>query len=115
MIEIRQRNQDGVEIVELEGEAGSAEAWEVQAVVSRVIEARPKAIVFDMTRLSFISSLALAELIRLANELARFNTRVSLAGMQPKIREVLHVLRIDQYYEIHNSVDEAVASASRHA
>lgn len=113
MLDIRQRQQDGALIVELDGEAGSAEAWEVAEVVSRLIESRPPHIIFDLSKLSFISSLALAELIRLSNDLARFNTRVALAGLQPRIREVLHVLRMEQYYEIYSTLSEALSAAQK--
>ena len=108
MLEIRQHSREAVEVIELDGEAGSAEAWEVGAVVSKLIESRPSRIVFDLSRLMFISSLALGELIRLANDVARFNCRVALAGMSPKIHELLRVLRIDQYYEIHDSLEAAL-------
>ncbi len=110
MLSIRQREQDGVHIVELDGEAGSAEAWEVGAVVGRLIESHPSKLLFDLTSLSFISSLALGELIRLANDLSRYECRVGLAGMQPKIQEVLHLIRFDQYYEMYDTPDAALAA-----
>lgn len=110
MLEIQQADRDGVQLIKLDGEAGSAEAWEVAAVVSRLLESRPNRIVFDLAGLSFISSLALGELIRLANELARFQCRVALAGMSPKIHEVLRVLRIEQYYELYESPAAALAA-----
>ena len=110
MLSIRQREQDGVHIVELDGEAGSAEAWEVGAVIGRLIESHPSKLLFDLTSLSFISSLALGELIRLANDLSRYECRVGLAGMQPKIQEVLHLIRFDQYYEMYDTPDAALAA-----
>jgi anti-anti-sigma factor len=108
MLEIRQRDEGGTQVIELDGEAGSAEAWEVGAVVSKLIESRPSRILLDFSRLTFISSLALGELMRLANDMARFNCRVAVAGMLPKIHEVLQVLRIEQYYEIYDNRDAAL-------
>lgn len=110
MLSIQQRQQDGVHIVELDGEAGSAEAWEVGAVVGRLIESHPAKLLFDLTRLTFISSLALGELVRLANDLARYECRVGMAGMQPRILEVLHLLRFEQYYEMYDTMDAALAT-----
>jgi anti-anti-sigma factor len=110
MLSIEQHDQEGVQVVELVGEAGSAEAWEVGAVVSRLIEKHPDKLLFDLSRLSFISSLAFGELVRLANDIARYHSRVALAAMQPKIREVLHLLRIEQYYETYPTVEAAMAA-----
>jgi anti-anti-sigma factor len=110
MLSIQQHENDGVHIVKLDGEAGSAEAWEVGAIVGRLIESHPAKLLFDLTGLTFISSLALGELVRLANDLSRYECRVGMAGMQPKIQEVLRLLRFDQYYEMYETIDDAVAA-----
>ena len=110
MLRIEQRGQDGVQIVELHGEAGAAEAWEVGAVVKRLIETHPGKLILDMSELSFISSMALGELIHLANEVAQYHGRIALAAMQPRVQQVLRLLRFERHYELYDSVEAAVAA-----
>ena|SRR5688572_17807695 len=110
MLKIGQREQDGVQIVELHGEAGAAEAWEVAAVVKQLIETHPGKLVLDLSELSFISSMALGELIHLANEVAQYHGRIALAAMQRRVTGVLRLLHFEKRYELYDTVDAAVAA-----
>lgn len=110
MLRVEQREQAGVHVVELHGEAGTAEAWELAEVVAKLVEQRPAKLVFDLTGLTFISSLALGELINLSNKVALFNMRVALAGMPPKIQDVLRLIKFEQFYEMYPSLDVATTA-----
>ncbi len=112
MTQITQHEQDGVQIVSISGEAGSAEAFEVGAVVGRLIDQQPEIIVFDLSNLTYISSVALGELIRLANETSDPRRRVALAGMSPKLMEMLRLLRFEQYYELYATLDLALKAVA---
>ena len=72
MLQIQQLDRDGVKLVVLRGEAGVAEAPDMSALMIDLAASRPKKLVFELTGLPFISSMAMGEMAALAAALRRF-------------------------------------------
>jgi anti-anti-sigma factor len=101
---------DGGVLVRVEGEARTFGLEQFQFVLARVIARRARLAVLDLALLTFLSSLAMGQLVRLRRDLDRWNGRVKIAGCPPLIREALEVARLADFFEFHGTVEEAFAA-----
>jgi len=65
--------------------------------------------IVDLARVSFMPSMSLAALVRLYTEFQGRRQRLILAGLQPQVRDVFVMTRLDRLFEL----QEDVAAATR--
>lgn len=63
--------------------------------------------ILDMSRVEFMPSMSLAALIRLRAELHDRHRRLLLATLQPQIREVFTMTRLDRLFELQDDLAAA--------
>jgi len=97
-------------LVRLEGEAGTLGLQRLQLVFARIIARRTRLAVLDLSHLTFLSSLAIGELMRLRRDLGRWNGLVRIASCPPLIRAVFELARLTDFFAFHASVEEALAA-----
>lgn len=82
----------------------------VQNAVRAAAEANPgRPCVLDLERVTFMPSMSLAALIRLFTEFRGRQQRLIMAAVQPPVRELFVLTRLDRVFEMH----EDVAAATR--
>jgi anti-sigma B factor antagonist len=67
-------------------------------------------LVLNLSRLKFVSSLFLANLMTLYRRMSASQGKLKLCGLRPEAREVLHVTRLDTLFGIHDDESGAVSS-----
>ena len=65
-------------------------------------------VILDLTHVSFMPSLSLAGLIRLATDFRARPQRLILAGLQPHVRDVFVVTRLDRLFDLQEDVEAAL-------
>jgi anti-anti-sigma factor len=101
---------DGGVLVRLEGEAGILGLEKLQFAFARVIARRSRLAVLDLSQLTYVTSLAIGQLVRLQRDLGRWNGRVKIASCPAVIREVLEVVKVADFFGFHASVEEAISA-----
>ena len=71
-------------------------------------QARPLPMVLDLSRVTFLPSLSIGALISFMTELKKFEQRFILVDIQPPIREVLALTKLEKVFEIYDDVDTAL-------
>lgn len=71
---------------------------------------RPKVLIFDLSGLTFISSLAMGSLINVAHGISKHGGRVAIAGAQPLVAEALRRIRLEAMMPMYGTVEEATAA-----
>ena len=66
-------------------------------------------VVLNMSKVEFLPSLSIGALVSVLTELKKTGQRLFLVDIQPSVREVLAITRLDKVFEIHDSVDEVLA------
>ena len=84
---------------------------EVRAALREIIDAKPKRLVIDLSRVPYVDSSGLAVLIGAKQELEAEGGTFVLAGAQQAVRTILESARLDQYFKL--APDVAAASAAR--
>jgi anti-anti-sigma factor len=80
-------------------------------------EARRRPVVLDMSHVRYLPSLAIGALTSLRNELMRSGRTMTMIHVQPPVRQVLAVTRMDRVFELSDTLETALtklhASAGR--
>jgi len=99
-------------VVSLAGEARSDNLQPLELALARLLARRVPLVVLDCSALTLLSSLAMGLLIGLRRDLGRWQGRVKLAGVSPLIEEALRVTRIIELFEVHATVEQALAAVA---
>ena len=102
---------DNMEVVALAGELDLAAAPAVRACVDAASGAR--AVVIDITGATFVDSSMLKELLSANSELARYDTRLVIAGTPPAVRRLLDLTRTAGLFSLAEDRDGALAQLGR--
>jgi len=108
---IAHETRNGVDIVRFTADRtiDEAAATEFMDEIRNILEGRRGVrLVVDLTGLTMICTSAWGKLMQLHQELARVNGRLRICGLHERIIEVLTIMKLNKFFEISNTVDEAV-------
>lgn len=103
---------DGITLVTLDGSLDLAGTNEIDLKFQSSVAPRRKPTVIDMSRVSFISSLAMGMLVSTATSLRRNKRKMVLLSPQAAVAEALRHARIDMVIPMAESLDAAVAAVA---
>ena len=66
-------------------------------------------VVLDLSQVSFIPSLGLGTLVMLMRNLKKNGQRLLLVGVQPEVRTVFAITRLDKLFEMHANLEAALS------
>ncbi|MFN2509001.1 MAG: STAS domain-containing protein [Chthoniobacterales bacterium] len=96
-------------VLPLEGEIDLHVSAGVADSLQTMLQSKPKRLVVDLSRVSYIDSSGLAVLIEAMQNMAGYGGKFSLAGLQESVRPVFEIARLDQVFRIYPDVDAALA------
>ncbi|PYL14282.1 MAG: anti-anti-sigma factor [Verrucomicrobia bacterium] len=103
--------KDCPNVLPLEGEIDLHISPNVTASLSMMIEKKPKQLIVDLSRVTYIDSSGLAALIEGMQNTEEYGGKFALAGLQETIRTIFEIARLDQVFQIFPDVDTALAAA----
>ena len=79
-------------------------------LVDEAAEANPAVplVVIDLSRVTILPSLALGLLVQMANKCQAREQKLKLAGVQPPVRQVFSITRLDRVFQFADSVETAM-------
>lgn len=104
--------RDDVAVVSLRGELDSFGACVLQAHLSGIRGQARARCVADLAGLAFINRVCLGVLVRHCRQIRGRGGSFALAGPQGAVRRVLSVTGLLSWFEVHDTVEEAVAGAA---
>jgi anti-sigma B factor antagonist len=102
---------DRAVVVSVAGEASTDNLQPLEFALARLLARRVPLAVLDCSALTLLSSLAMGMLVGLRRDLGRWQGCVKLACLAPPIHDVLQVARLTQLFEVHATVEQALATA----
>lgn len=86
-----------------------------QVVRTEMAQRKKRPMIVDLTAVEVMSSLIMGALIELLQRLKNEGQRFVLVGLSKHVRASFSVARIDQMFEIHDSIDDAMRNISAKA
>jgi len=97
-------------VLPLEGEIDLHVSSEVAESLRTMIAKRPKLVVIDLTKVTYLDSSGLAILIEGMQKVQEYGGKFALAGVQESVQHIFEIARLDQVFQIFPTVDEALAA-----
>ena len=85
-------------------------APEMRVALRELIDQKPKRLVVDLSKVPYVDSSGLAVLIAAMQSVEHDGGLFMLAGAQEAVRTILESARLDQYFILHPTVDEALSA-----
>ena len=98
-------------ILPLEGEIDSHISPQIAVALRELINAKPKKLVVDLSKVSYIDSSGLAVLIDGMQKVEFYGGKLYLVGLQENLRAIFESTRLDQAFRIFPDVAAALAAA----
>jgi anti-sigma B factor antagonist len=102
--------KDYPNVLPLEGEIDLHISPNIAASLRLMVEKRPKQLVVDLGRVTYIDSSGLAALIEGMQNVQEYGGKFALAGLQETVRIIFEIARLDQIFRIFPDVDAALAA-----
>src|SRR5256714_8650710 len=102
--------KEQLNVLPLEGEIDLHVSPEVAESLRTIIANKPKQVVVDLTKVTYLDSSGLAVLIEGMQNVQEYGGKFALAGMQESVKHIFEIARLDQVFQIFPTVDEALAA-----
>jgi anti-sigma B factor antagonist len=108
-MELKVSKERGVCLVMACGELDAATASEFNAKLDGLLTGGKQKVVVDLKDTGFIDSSGLATLVRAFKHARASGGSLVLAGLQPAVRKVFELTRLDKAFDIYRDSGEALA------
>ena len=109
-MKIKTQTYNDVIVVELQGELVTEYIQQFKSAISETMSADPGGIVLDMSKVGFIDSLGLEELLSLREECNDKSCQLKLAGLDENCQKIFVVTRLENQLDTYEELAEAVKS-----
>lgn len=96
-------------VLPLEGEIDLHISPRISASLAAIVAEKPKKLVVDLSKVSYIDSSGLAVLIEAMQKVEKYGGRFALAGLQENVKPIFEIARLDQVFRIYPDVDSALS------
>lgn len=114
MIKIQEKMVDDVAVCTIEGKLSGIEGkGQVQDKIRDLMERDIVKIVLDLSKVNWIDSTGLGELIASLSSIKKKNGNMVLASLQSPVQSLLKMTNLTQIFETYESVEEAVGEFAK--
>jgi anti-sigma B factor antagonist len=103
----------GVLVLAADSRLDSYDCDQLMDNLQQAIDAGATAVIVDCSQLGYVSTMSVCRLITLHKRLAEHAGELRLAAVQPPLRRVLHLTRLDQVWRLFPAIDDAAAAPPR--
>ncbi|HME87992.1 MAG TPA: STAS domain-containing protein [Chthoniobacterales bacterium] len=96
-------------VLQLEGEIDLHISPEVAKSLRTMIAKKPKVIVVDLAKVTYLDSSGLAVFIEGMQNVQEYGGRFALAAVQESIQHIFEIANLDQVFQIFPDVDSALS------
>ncbi len=114
MIKIIEKTVDKLVVLSLEGKLTGLEGRGViQEKVRESVKGKVKHVVLDLSKVMWIDSTGLGELIASLSSLKKSDSTLVLASLQAPVQSLLKMTNLDQIFDVYDTVEAAVAKLNK--
>jgi anti-sigma B factor antagonist len=95
-------------VVKLTGEIDMSHSPGVHQSLVEVLEARPARLIIDLADVSYMDSSGVGILVDALRRVRVSGATLALVGVTPRVLSVLQITKLDQFFEMYETMDEAL-------
>ncbi|MCB9849548.1 MAG: STAS domain-containing protein [Phycisphaerales bacterium] len=104
------KSQNGGTVVEVAGEVTLDESPKFHSSLLEIIKDSPERLVIELSEVTHIDSAGVGTLVEVFRRMKASGGRMFLVGLTPRVRGVFEITKLDRFFPILDTVDEALAS-----
>ncbi len=108
-MEILERHQDGVAVVEIKGRLDSKTTADLEQKVLGILDSDMQGLLVDMSDLDYINSSGLRVLVMAYQRLKKSGGKLAISGTKDYIMEVFEIAGYHRLFNLFPNEDEALA------
>ena len=102
---------DGVNVARLcFNEIGLDQRKEIKDAFGLLLEKGEKEFVIDLSKVGFLSSLAIALIVFFAKEVRKTEGHIKISGLSPEAASVFEITQLDRIFDVYDTERDAVKS-----
>lgn len=101
-----ERGQDAT-VVHLRGEVDLRTSPQLRSLFLDLLDEKPARIILDLAGVSYVDSSGVGTIVELKRRALRTESKVVLVGLRPRVHSLFEITRLDKFFTITNSIDEA--------
>ena len=94
-------------VIVLTGEINLRSSPDLHASLLKTIERRPARIILDLAEVSYMDSSGVGTLVEIKRRVGGYKGKLILISLQPRVRGLFQITRLEQFFTIAADVDEA--------
>jgi len=111
-VEIHHSEESGAHVLQIEGEIDLHASPKLRAALQELVEKKTPALVADFSAVKYIDSSGLATLVEYVRDSKAYGGKISLFGLQPKVKMVFELVRLNELFTLADSKDAALAAVA---
>jgi len=111
-VEIHHTEESGAHVLQIEGEIDLHGSPKLRAALQELVEKKTPALVTDFSGVKYIDSSGLATLVEYVRDSKGYGGKIALFGLQPKVKMVFELVRLNELFTLADSKDAALAAVA---
>ena len=107
-LEISSNQLPDATVLRPQGEIDLARSPELRTRLKQEVDAKPKRLVVDLSGVAYMDSSGVATLVEAFTRARAAGTKLVLAGLQPKVKSIFTISRLDTVFAIVTTVEDAL-------
>ena len=108
-MEIKNREVEGVVILDIEGEIDLYNAPDIKEAIKNQIESDKKKVIINLKSVSYIDSSGIGALISSLSNLKKVGGGLKIIHVYDAVRKVFELTKLTSFFEIYDNEDAAIA------
>ena len=106
-LEVRAEHEQDATILYLSGGIDLRTSPRLRATFLDLIDEKPARIILDLSGVSYVDSSGVGTMVELKRRAMRYQSPVVLVGLQNRVRSLFEITRLDKFFDITDTIDEA--------
>lgn len=111
-MKLTERNEQGVTVIELEGEADLATVPEFQSAMREKMKDNLPRLVIDFSKVTFVNTPVWAVVVEYYQHAHKSETEIALAGLKDRVEASFNIVRLGEFIPHFPTVTEALQAPS---
>ena len=107
-----QKNDQNIECIHLDGDLDFHSSPDLRNELTKAVDRKAPKILIDLQKVNYIDSSGLATFVELFQKMKRYGGKLVLFNLNPSVRSVFEIAKLDSIFKLAASEKEALSLVS---
>jgi anti-sigma B factor antagonist len=112
-MKINYRQQDQVQVFEVDGELDFHTSPQLREKLLTALEKRSEKILISLKKVRYIDSSGLATFVEALQKIKRYQGKLVISEIEPQVKSIFEIAKLDSIFAFAGSLQEAISMLNR--